>query len=94
MRVGHFLKVPSCREFPWQKTRVYKLEERGSGTNVTCTVPHGCTTSFLLHPTTYVTSNQSGDIQMNWVLSTNHVGIQGLSLGESCVDMLVHTRSR
>jgi hypothetical protein len=59
---GFSLKIPSCREFSWQKMRVYKLEERGNGTSVTCTVPYGCTTSFLLHPTTYGTSNQSGDI--------------------------------
>jgi hypothetical protein len=39
-------------------------------------------TSFPVHPTTYGAPNHSEGMRVNLLISTTHVGTQGLALGE------------
>lgn len=39
-------------------------------------------TWFWVHPTTYGQSNFSGGVWVNQIFSANHIGIQGIALGE------------
>lgn len=36
--------------------------------------------SFSVHPSTYVAPNHSGDIWVDWIFLTHHVGTKGLAL--------------